>query len=278
MNYLHSQYIKAGKIKNSDLLYTLSVFALEPPRWIDRYEWRSFTDLELCASGTYWKYVGDAMNISMDELPSYKAGWTDGLHWLKEMETWSTKYEERHMVAAKTNNKLALAHLDLMFLNVPNRYKVVCQKFVSVIVGERLRQAMMLPNAPAIYHQTITLLLRSRQLILRYLTFPRPEILRKRYLATYNENTGKYNAQEYLSHPWYVKPSFRRRWGPRALCTRFLGRKVPGDEGNKYKPEGFVVSEVGPDFQRGKGTTNMREDQNRIRDLHQDGCPFSFRG
>jgi hypothetical protein len=52
MNYLHSRYIKAGKIRNDDMLYTLSVFALEPARWINRYEWRKMSHLEMCASGT----------------------------------------------------------------------------------------------------------------------------------------------------------------------------------------------------------------------------------
>ena len=53
MNFLHSRYQEAGKITNNDLLYVLSSFALEPVRWISRYEWRNLTDVELCASGTF---------------------------------------------------------------------------------------------------------------------------------------------------------------------------------------------------------------------------------
>ena len=49
MNYLHSGYQKAGKISNDDLLYTLSLFALEPKRWINRFEWRQLTNMEVCA-------------------------------------------------------------------------------------------------------------------------------------------------------------------------------------------------------------------------------------
>ena len=38
MNYLHSPYIKSGKITNDDLLYTLSLFALGPARWVANLE------------------------------------------------------------------------------------------------------------------------------------------------------------------------------------------------------------------------------------------------
>ena len=38
MNHLHPRYLKAGKISNDDMLYTLSLFALEPVRWVNRYE------------------------------------------------------------------------------------------------------------------------------------------------------------------------------------------------------------------------------------------------
>jgi hypothetical protein len=73
MNHLHSRYQKAGKISNDDMLYTLSLFAPEPICWINRFEWRCLTDLERCASGTYWKSMGDAMKISYNVLPSQKS-------------------------------------------------------------------------------------------------------------------------------------------------------------------------------------------------------------
>lgn len=53
------------------MLYTLSLFVTEPIRFIDAYEWRSLTELEKCALGTYWKSVGDAMGISYEPLPSF---------------------------------------------------------------------------------------------------------------------------------------------------------------------------------------------------------------
>ena len=46
MNFLHSHY----PISNDDMLYTLSVFIVTPQRWIEKYEWRPLTDLELAVT------------------------------------------------------------------------------------------------------------------------------------------------------------------------------------------------------------------------------------
>ena len=143
MNYLHARYQKSGKILDSDMLYTLSLFALEPGRWVERYEWRHLTDVELCACGTYWKSMGDAMLISYQVLPSYKKGWTDGLHWLEEIREWSLKYELANMVPAHTNKRLADAHLNVLFLNMSPKLASVGRSAVAVLLGERLRKAMM---------------------------------------------------------------------------------------------------------------------------------------
>jgi hypothetical protein len=48
MNWLHGRYQKAGKISNDDMLYTLSLFVLEVPRWVNQYEWRTLTPMETC--------------------------------------------------------------------------------------------------------------------------------------------------------------------------------------------------------------------------------------
>lgn len=143
MNYIHAQYQKAGKISNDDMLYTLSLFALEPARWIGKYEWRTLTELELCACGTYWKSMGDTMAISYEGLPSAASGWEDGLNWLTEVESWSKAYEEKHMLPATTNMQLADAELGVICINIPSGLLAVCKKLVSVLLGERLRKAMM---------------------------------------------------------------------------------------------------------------------------------------
>ncbi|KAK0710208.1 hypothetical protein B0T26DRAFT_755306 [Lasiosphaeria miniovina] len=86
--FLHARYQREGKISDSDMLYTLSLFVLEPMRWVDQYEWRCLTDLERCAMATSWKALGEDLDISYDGLPSsQKEGrWTDALHWLRELD------------------------------------------------------------------------------------------------------------------------------------------------------------------------------------------------
>ena len=46
MNWLHSNY----NISNDDKLYTLSVFITVPQRWLEKYEWRSLTELEIAVT------------------------------------------------------------------------------------------------------------------------------------------------------------------------------------------------------------------------------------
>lgn len=143
MNYLHSPYRKSGKITDDDFLYTLSIFALEPSRWINRYDWRSLSDLEMCACGTYWKNMGDAMDVSYTKLPSSAKGWQDGLHWLKELEEWGDEYEKAHMVPADTNKQLADSQLDIMLPLWPARFRHACRMILIVLLGDRLRRSMM---------------------------------------------------------------------------------------------------------------------------------------
>jgi hypothetical protein len=69
-NYLHTGYRSSGRILEDDMLYTLSLFALKPIRFIKTYEWRDLTDLEKCAVGTYWKSLGDALGIGYATLLS----------------------------------------------------------------------------------------------------------------------------------------------------------------------------------------------------------------
>lgn len=125
MNYLHSGYRKAGKITDADMLYTLSLFALEPIRWTRRFEWRALTDMEICAIGTVWKDMGDAMEIPYTALKSGATGIRDGLQWLQDLEEWSVKYEEEHMVPAESNKQLAVGTIDLLLWNVPRRWRGV---------------------------------------------------------------------------------------------------------------------------------------------------------
>jgi hypothetical protein len=141
--FLHKGYRASGKILEDDMLYTLSLFATEPIRFVERYEWRKMTDLEQCAVGTYWKSLGDALGISYDVLPSGKAGFHDGIHWLNEVSAWSLQYEKVHMKPHPRNKEIADKTIDVLVYNLPGFLKPLGVYFVSFLMDDRLRKAMM---------------------------------------------------------------------------------------------------------------------------------------
>lgn len=140
MNYIHSVYQKAGKISNEDLLYTLSLFACEPVRWINRYEWRQLESFEVCAIGTFWKSIGDAMEIGYEALGTE---WRDGLEWWGDIKTWSEEYEKENMVPAETNHITAEETTNILLWPVPTRVKGYARYILYCLMDERLRRAMM---------------------------------------------------------------------------------------------------------------------------------------
>ena len=146
MNFIHSMYIKSGKISGNDMLYTLSLFALEPGRWIDRWEWRTLEPFERAAMGTLWKGIGDAMGISYDKLKSGGpdgAGWVDGLQWQEELEEWSRAYEKEHMLPHEDNFKTAEKTTAILLWGVPSWGQPFGKKIVCTLMDDRLRTAMM---------------------------------------------------------------------------------------------------------------------------------------
>lgn len=142
INYLHGPYRRAGRISNQDMLYTLSLFALEGIRWIDRYEWRRLTDLERCAMAIFWKAKGEDPGVNYDLLPSHERGWPDGLAWLEELDAWSRRYEAEHMTPSDENALLADAAMEMVLFKIPGRLKAVGRSFASVLLGQNLRDAM----------------------------------------------------------------------------------------------------------------------------------------
>jgi hypothetical protein len=131
------------------MLYTLALFATEPIKWINKYEWRSLTELEICAIGVFWKSVGDAMMISYEHLPSAKSGFTDGLSWLEELSAWRDAYESEKMVPNDANRDTADATTAILLYSLPISLKPLGRSVVTSLLDERLRKAVMLVPSPA---------------------------------------------------------------------------------------------------------------------------------
>ncbi|KAF2114579.1 hypothetical protein BDV96DRAFT_647275 [Lophiotrema nucula] len=263
MNFLHDRYIRAGKIHNEDMLYTLSLFALEPIRWTERYEWRSLTDIEKCAMGLFWKDMGEVMHISYDLLQSSQFDWPDGLAWLEELEDWSVRYEKEHMVPASTNFQLAQATFDIALFNVPRILRRMTNNIVIGLLEPRLCTAMMLQRPPVVYGTILRLIVKLRKIALRHLCLPRPSFMSVKWFTASDPCTGRIHFERYIAQPWYIKPSFWARWGLKALVLRIVGGAVPGDP--QYCPEGYRISELGPAELKGKGEEEMDATQSELR-------------
>jgi len=53
------------------------------------------------------------------------------------------------------------------------------------------------------------------------------------------------------------------------------GGKLPGDDGDKYHPDGYAILEVGPEEKKEKGKEYMSETQARLIAADRGGCPFA---
>lgn len=119
VNFLHDRWREAGKISNDNLLYTLGLFALEPVHWTAKFEWRDLTMLEKNAITTFWRDVGQDMDISYQALTRYMTRKSDAMTWLDALHTWSVQYQEDCMAYAASNKKLARANVHLLLLDLP---------------------------------------------------------------------------------------------------------------------------------------------------------------
>lgn len=275
MNYLHGRYRSAGKISDDDMLYTLSLFLLEPIRWTKRFDWREVNEVERCAMGTYWRWLGEAMQIPYTSLKSHKSGWTDGLHFLEELEEWSLAYEAWHMVPADSNEKVAKHTIDIALFNLPRVLHAASFDLVSSLLEPQLRAAMMFQEPSRLAVLALNTIVGLRKLLVRHLFLPRPFLMRKRWFSEEPNASGRFNFERHIAHPWYIKPTFSNRWGLTAWLLRLVGGAVPGDGGAKYFPQGYIIAELGPDELRGKGEDDMQATRERLASNEMIGCPFA---
>ncbi|KAF2842148.1 hypothetical protein M501DRAFT_928154 [Patellaria atrata CBS 101060] len=273
MNYIHSVYQKSGLISNDDMIYTIALFAMEPVKWIYRYEWRDLTTMEKCAIGTFWKSQGEAMNIDYSPLKSGKdRSWKDGLQWLNEIMEWTDDYEKRCMVPDPWNHMLANETTDLLLYKVSKRMKPYGRKVISAIMDDRLRTAMKYEVPPKSYFTTINAVFAIRRFILRWLMPPRPWFLPYRTISPEPDSkTGRLHRKYYESEPWYVPATFGNRYGLGAWMNWLAGRPIPE---KKFRPEGFLIEEIGPRRMEGKGMDEFKEMKERLMRAGRGGCPF----
>lgn len=117
----------------------------------------------------------------------------------------------------------------------------------------------------------------ARKLFVGYLSLPRPSWLAvQRIDEEPDPVTGRYHLHVYFAYPWYVNPTFAARWGPTALVKRLLGGAIPSSD-PRYRPEGYMVSEVGPERLRGEGEEEMETMRAWMRERRGlGGCPMAL--
>lgn len=103
--------------------------------------------MEKCAIGTFWKSIGDAMGVPYQELLG-RSQWADGLEFAEDISAWAQSYERSTMVPAATNRKTADELLPLLLFYVPKSFRPTAINFVSVMMPDILRKAMLYPSPP----------------------------------------------------------------------------------------------------------------------------------
>ncbi|KAF2993602.1 hypothetical protein E8E13_001412 [Curvularia kusanoi] len=275
MNYLHGRYQKAKKISNDDMLYTLSLFILEVERWIGLYEWRSLTPMEICAFGTHWKVVGDAMGIDYTDLRHGPNAFKHGYEFFEDIREWAANYEKQHMVPDKYNHQLAEETTRILLADVPDALKPYAQKVVIALMDDQLRRAMVYEDPPAIYLTVVNAVFGLRRFVLKNLMPPRPYALRVQFLTEDPDpKTGRYFMKVYESEPWYVKPTFLARNSPFAWLRWAVGKPYPN--GKDYKPQGYKIFEIGPEKLEGHGIKECEAIRDQLLSSDRGRCPFAF--
>lgn len=282
--YLHHGYRKSGMVREEDMLYTLSLFATEPLRFISLYEWRPLTDLERCAMGVFWKSIGDALGIdysillppATEKQDGSPAKFQDGIEWLDRITAWAQDYERRAMIPAQTNKDTADQTAAVLKYGLPQRLKFLGDWFVSSMMDERLRLAMMYDPAPVLAQQAISFLFDIRKSFLRYLCLPRPESMRHQsFTENPDPKTGAYHVTAWQAEPFYVKPTLWNRWlSPAAMVSRLLGYPLPGDRGEMYHPQGYDLGDMGPKRFEGKGKEYLDAEMSVLEKERRGQCPF----
>ena len=240
----------------------------------------TLSDIELCAIGTFWKAIGDAMSISYDQMPSSKTGWRNGLHWLKEMEQWTLHYEKEAVPPAESNVRLSHSSIDVLLYIFPFKSVKRAGKLVySCLMSNQPRHAVDFPKPSAFTRRLVFGTLEVRKFFLRHFCLPRFGPFRRRWInAQPNPATGRYNMIEYTGFPWYVEPSISRRWGIKAWFVWFAQAKLPGDDGERFIPKGYQTLEVRPLNLQGKGGDEMRQDMEVLNGTFRFAkCPFSMK-
>ncbi|KAE8135997.1 hypothetical protein BDV38DRAFT_272462 [Aspergillus pseudotamarii] len=276
MNYLHARYRKAGKILDEDMLHTLGSAVVDIVRGVDRNEWRRLTDVERCAIGVFHKALGDAMEIPFTFLPSYETGWKDGIHFAQELYDWTLAYEKVAAQPTDSTRYIGRRLMELAKCNMPAPLKPLIESIVVTKLEEHSRISMGFEKPGILVSIFAKSVLVARKFILRYLSLPRPDSKAVHVLSdSPDPSTGLYTWNLWIEHPWYIKPTFKHRWGPKALLVRLFGNGAIPSETDSYKESGYDLRTIGPVAQEKRGQDEMEAIFQSLKGTnYAAACPF----
>lgn len=154
MNTMHGAY----RISNSDMLYVLSTFVLEPIRWIDQFGWRRLNVEEKSAILAYYRDLGQRMGIT--DIPKS----------LKEFDTFNRTYEQAHFHYVDSNARIATVTMDLMLgFYAPRVLWPLGRPVMRALMDPPLLAAMGLTPAPRWLQTAVRAGLQMRAAIVRIL-------------------------------------------------------------------------------------------------------------
>jgi hypothetical protein len=161
LNFLHSHY----PISNSDYLYTLTVFMVEPILWIQRYGYREAHHLEKESLHLVWCDIGKKMGIR--DLPR---SWEEGYAWMNE-------YEATRMRFHPANAIIANATVDLFLSILPAFLRPFGYSAILAFCSPALREAMGFGDPPPGLSSLITTVMFFQATFIKYLSPPRSKSL-----------------------------------------------------------------------------------------------------
>eukprot|EP01018_Ginkgo_biloba_P017779 Gb_25975 [translate_table: standard] len=132
LNFIHGRY----NISNSNYLYTLSVFILEPIRFAAKYGFRQWTESEKTAYFRIWCDIGTRMGIQ--DIPES----------LDEMDSFNRQYKVEQMVFSNSNRMIGDATMNLLLSNIPACLHLVGKRIIFALCDDRLLDAMGYPRQP----------------------------------------------------------------------------------------------------------------------------------
>lgn len=103
---------------------------------------------------------------------------------------------------------------------------------------------------------------------------PRPDFLKVNNMTQEPDKDNRIFITTWEAAPYYVKPTFWNHWGPTAWFTWIMGRPLPGDDGDKYSPQGYHIHNVGPKYFEGKGQDAIERTMEELKIVRTGKCPF----